>query len=309
MKEVQIEKNTTLSINKVRYLSVQRSEKLAYLLLSPVIIYLLMIMVIPFLWAVYMSFTNKTVGNPAQFIGLKNYIDLVSDSLFWKAAFNTLFFTLAAVICKVVFGMIMALVLNEDIRFKNVFRVLLFLPWTIPTLVSVFTWKWMFSDIGGVFNYLLMTLGLLSAPIGWLATPGWAIFSVILVNVWRGIPFIGIALLAGLQTISSELYEAAKIDGANAWKRFIYITLPSIKPVAIIAAVITTIWTLNDFEIIWLLTRGGPSNGTQVLSTLSYTFGFLNLNLGKAIAISIISTPLMILLINMITKRTVAAED
>lgn len=284
-------------------------NRLAFILISPVVLYLLAVMVLPLGWAVYMSFTDKTVGNPARFIGIGNYIELLQDKLFWKALMNTVIFTLVAVIAKVVFGMIMALVLNEKLIFRNVFRVLLFLPWTVPTIVSVFTWQWMYSDVGGVLNYILIQLGIIQQQIGWLATPDLAMMSVILVNVWRGIPFLGIAILAGLQTISSEMYEAAKIDGANAIKRFLYITLPSVKEVTMLAAVITTIWTLNDFEIIWLLTRGGPSNGTQVLSTFSYTLGFLNLELGKAIAISVLSIPPLVMLINFVTKRSLSSDD
>jgi multiple sugar transport system permease protein len=134
-------------------------------------------------------------------------------------------------------------------------------------------------------------------------------FSVILVNVWRGVPFVGIGILAGLQTIPNDMYEAAMLDGAGAIKRFIHITLPSVKEVALLSAVITMIWTMNDFEIIWLLTGGGPANATQVLSTFSYTTGFLNLHLAKALAISIFSMPLMILLINFVTKRTLSSSE
>ncbi|CAM3772314.1 MULTISPECIES: carbohydrate ABC transporter permease [Paenibacillus] len=281
---------------------------LAYLLMSPVLIYLLAVMAIPFGWAVYLSLTNKVVGVPETFVGLRNYAELLADSVFWKAVWNTLVFTLVAVILKAVFGMIMALVLNENIVARNFFRVMLFLPWTIPTIVSVFTWQWIYSDVGGVLNALLLKTGLIDSPVGWLATPDLAMFSVILVNVWRGIPFMGIAILAGLQTVSKEMYEAAMLDGAGAIKRFFYMTLPSVKEVTILSSVITTIWTLNDFEIIWLLTRGGPDNGTQVLSTLSYTVGFLNMSLGKAIAISVITLPPLIMLINYVTKRSLASD-
>jgi multiple sugar transport system permease protein len=285
------------------------NNKLAYVLMSPVLLYLLAVMLLPFAWALYLSFTNKVVGGPATFNGLKNYLELAKDPIFWKAVWNTLVFTVVAVIGKTVFGMIMALVLNEKIIFRNLFRVLLFLPWTIPTIVSVFTWQWIYSDVGGVLNFLLLKMHLIDAPMGWLASPGWAMFSVILVNVWRGIPFMGIAILAGLQTLSREMYEAAMLDGAGAIKRFIHITLPSVKEVTVLAAVMTTIWTLNDFEIIWLLTRGGPSNGTQVLSTLSYTIGFLNMSLGKAIAIAILTMPPLILLINYVTKRSLSNNE
>jgi len=284
-------------------------NKLAYLLMSPVLIYLLAVMLLPFGWALYLSFTDKTVGVPASFIGFGNYLDLLQDSMFWKAVKNTVIFTAVAVILKTVFGMIMALVLNEKIVFRNVFRVLLFLPWTIPTIVSVFTWQWIYSDVGGVLNYLLLKINAIGRPLGWLAQPDLAMLSVIVVNVWRGIPFMGIAILAGLQSVSKEMYEAAMLDGAGAVKRFFYMTLPSVKEVTVIAAVMTTIWTLNDFEIIWLLTRGGPDNGTQVLSTLSYTIGFLNMSLGKAIAIAIMTMPPLILLINYVTKRSLPSKE
>ncbi len=277
--------------------------------MSPVLIYLLAVMVLPFGWALYLSFTNKVVGADAVFIGLGNYLELLQDSAFWKATWNTVVFTGVAVLFKTVFGMIMALVLNEKIIFRNTFRVLLFLPWTIPTIVSVFTWQWIYSDVGGVLNFLLLKVHLIDQPLGWLARPDLAMFSVILVNVWRGIPFMGIAILAGLQTVSKEMYEAAMLDGAGAVKRFWHMTLPSVKEVTILAAVMTTIWTLNDFEIIWLLTRGGPANATQVLSTLSYTIGFLNMSLGKAIAIAIMTMPPLILLINYVTKRSLSSRD
>lgn len=285
----------------------KKDNKLAYLMMGPALLYLIAVMLLPFLWAVYISFTDKMVGGPANFIGFGNYAELMRDSLFWRALGNTAFFTFVSVSLKIIFGMIMALTLNENIRFRNVFRVLLFLPWTIPTIVSVLTWRWIYSDVGGVLNYLLLNIGAIDRPVGWLATPEYAMLAVIAVNVWRGMPFIGIAILAGLQTIPRDMYEAAALDGAGAIKRFFYITLPSVKSVTIMATVITTIWTLNDFEIIWLLTRGGPANGTQVLSTLSYTYGFLNMDLGKAIAISILTLPPLIMLINYVTKRSLSS--
>jgi multiple sugar transport system permease protein len=286
-----------------------RSYIFPYLLMSPVLLYLLIVMMMPFFWAIWISLTDKMIGSTPRFVALKNYIDLLSDPAFIVAARNTLIFTVAAVVGKVVFGMIMGLILNEKIIFRNLFRVLLFLPWTIPTLVSVLTWKWIFSDVGGVLNYILMKLKIISMPIGWLYEPTMAMVSIVMVNVWRGIPFLGIAILAGLQSVSIEMYEAAKIDGAHAIRRFWSITLPSIKEVVILSTIITTIWTLNDFEIVWLLTGGGPADTTQVLSSYSYMVGFMNMNLGKAVAISIISLPFMIILINYITKKQMTTSD
>lgn len=282
---------------------------MGYLMTAPAAFYLLAVMALPLLWALYISLTDKSVGSDASFIGFAKYAELLSDPLFWRTALNTLVFTLGAVAIKLVFGMIMALVLNENFKGRTIYRVLLFLPWTVPTIVSVFAWQWMFSDVGGVFNAILRNVGLVNGPVPWLTDPTLAMISVILVNAWRGIPFIGIALLAGLQAVSKEQYEAARMDGAGAIQRFVFITLPSIKSVAMLAAVITTIWTLNDFEIIWLLTRGGPADATQVFSTLSYITGFQNLDIAKASAIAILSVPPLILLINLVTKRALKDQD
>lgn len=298
-----------VAVPQVRSRARTRRSPISYLLTAPAMGYLLLIMGLPLIWAVFVSLTDKRVGADGNFIGLKNYTDLLVDPLFWKTFKNTVVFTMGAVVVKVFFRLIMALVLNEPLRGRSVYRVLMFLPWTLPTIVSVFTWQWMFSDVGGVLNALAVKLPGVDEPIKWLSSPGWAMVSVIIVNAWRGIPFLGIAILAGLQAVPTEQYEAAHVDGANVWQRFTQITLPSIKNVVLLAATITTIWTLSDFEIIWLLTRGGPSDATQVFSTLSYTIGFLNLDIGKAIAVAVLSIPFLIVLINIVTKTTLEEGD
>jgi multiple sugar transport system permease protein len=271
-------------------------------LVLPVVLYLLLVEAYPFIWAVIVSFTNATVGTAERFVGLGNYVHLAGDPLFWKSVENTAIFTGSATVAKLVFGMAMALVLNRRLIARNLFRALLFVPWTIPTLVSVFTWQWMFSDIGGVLNFLLMKGHLIRVPVGWLSTPALAMTSVVLVNVWRGTPFFGISLLSGLQVIPNELYEAAAVDGANALHRFLSITLPSLRDILLLVTLVSTIWTLNDFQIVWLLTRGGPSNGTQIISTYSYTLGFLNLQLAQAIAVSVAIFPALVLLVLGVTR-------
>ena len=290
---------------KIRPLNLRERNirRLGMALMAPVIIYLLIVMVYPFCWAIFVSLTDKKVGTQGQFIGLRNYAELFKDSLFWKSAINTLIFAVGAVTLKVVFGMIMALILNEKIAFRNVNRALLMLPWTIPTLVSVLIWQWIFSDISGIMNFFLLKLGLIESPIGFLAKRWLAMGVVILVNAWRGAPFIGISVLAGLQCIDETMYEAARIDGANAWQRFCNVTLPLVKNVTLLAAIVTTVWTLSDFEIVWMLTKGGPSNGTQLLSTLSYTYGFMNMDLGKALAIALVSFPPLAVLVHFSTKK------
>lgn len=286
----------------------KKEKYLALLLVAPATIYLLVVMLFPFLWAIYISFTDKMVGMEGKFIGLTNYIEIIQDPIFLKALGNTLIFTTTAVIGKVILGVAMALVINQKIRARGMFRSLLILPWTIPTVISILTWQWMFSDVGGVLNRIMSDLGISDEPILWLSASGVAMFSVVLVNIWRGFPFVGISVLAGLQAIPGDYYEAASIDGANTFQKFWHITLPQIKGVITLATIVTTIWTLNDFEIVWLLTKGGPANSTNLISTYSYIVGFNNMDLGKAIAVSILFLPVMMLLINAFTKKNVMEE-
>ena len=167
----------------------------------------------------------------------------------------------------------------------------------------------MFADTGGVLNAMLMGTGVVDQKIAWLSTPAMAMSAIVLVNVWRGAPFIGISVLSGLQTISSDLYESATVDGAGAFARFCYITIPSIKNVLMLSTLVTTIWTFNDFEIIWLLTKGGPLNSTQVISTYSYQAGILQMDFGKAVAASIMFLPVIIVIVNIITGYTLKKGD
>lgn len=278
-------------------------------LVAPVFVYLLLVQAYPFTSAILTSLTDKKIGTAGNFIGLQNYANLFKDSLFWLAVRNTLIITVGAVIPKLIFGLIMALVLNHKLILKGLWRALLFLPWTIPTIVTVLAFEWMFSSTGGVLNFLLLKSRLIDYPIDWLGTPVMAIISILIVNVWRGTPFFGISILGGLQSISKELYEAAEMDGANVFERFFNVTLPALRDVILLVTVVSTIWTMNDFQIIWVLTRGGPANTTQVLSTLSYTTAFLNLKLGPAIAISVVLLPLLILLVAWATRTVLKRDD
>jgi len=290
-------------VKRLIYPSLGNDSRLAFLLLFPAVAYLVLVMVLPLSWAVSISFTNKYVGRPAQFNGLENYIKLMRDPIFFRAIWNTLVFTFFAVGFKVIFGVCVALILNEPIKARNVYRSLLLLPWTLPAVVVIYTWQWMYSDVGGVINDMLKRVGIIEGAIGWLSQSGpLAMFSVIVVNVWRGTPFICISALAGLQTIPGELYESATIDGANSFQKFFKITLPYIKTVLMLAALVTTIWTLNNFVMIWLLTAGGPGNATHIIATYSYLVGFTNRLLGQAIAVTVFTMPFIILLVNFITR-------
>jgi len=283
-------------------------KRLAYLLIFPAFGYIVFSMLSPLIWSFYTTFTDKTIGSGGAFIGIQNYIDVLSNRVFWVAVKNTLIFTLGSVFFKIGFGMLLALILNESIRGKNVYRALLLLPWTIPNVVSVLTWQWIFSDVGGVFNNIMMNLGIINAPLGWLSNPRLAMVSIVIVNIWRGTPFLALTLLSGLQTISGDLYEAARIDGAGVFQRFINITLPGVKNVLVLGSLVTTVWTLNNFEGVWLMTGGGPLNSTQIIATLSYSFAFQSYNISKALTVSAIAFPFILLLVRAATKYTLDRE-
>jgi len=275
-----------------------RSDRLESRLIKAIpiiaLLYLLLVQGYPFIWAVVVSLTDQQIGTGGKFIGLGNYIKLFGDSLFWASIRFTFIYVFFAIILKLIMGFVMALMLNQPIKGRGFYRALLFLPWALPTLTSVLAWRWMLGDIGGIVNYVLQGIGIIKSPVGWLGTPVTAQASVVFVNIWRGTPFFGISILASLQAISPELYEVAKIDGANAWRRFWSVTIPEVTPVVLLVTLISTIWTFGDFAIIWLMTRGGPANTTQVFSTLSYVESFQNLDIAKGIAIAITIVPVSI---------------
>jgi multiple sugar transport system permease protein len=280
-----------------------RDAALGYLLLAPAIVLLLVLVGYPFLTAVMMSLQKKLIGQAAApFIGLDNYITLLRDPTFWTVVRYVIVFAGASVAIKLVIGTAVALALNESMPARGIIRSIMILPWALPTLVSVLIWMWMYSDVGGVFNSVLMGTGAVERPILFLGTPVLAMVSVIVVNVWRGFPFFAITLLAGLQTVSSDSYDAAKVDGAGIYARFRHVTLPGLAPVMAVVTLLSTIFTLNDFAIIWLLTRGGPGNATDVLSTLTYKVAIRGLELGKGVAVSVLMLPLLVILIVLLTR-------
>lgn len=282
--------------------SLSRDYKIPIGILFIAVGYLFIVQGYPFVWSALVSFRNQYIGNRGAFVGFANFIQLLSDKTFWSSMYFTFIYVFAAIVLKLVLGYIMAMLLNQPIVGRSFFRAVLFLPWALPTLTSVLTWRWMLGDVGGVINFTLTKLHLIKAPIGWLGHPAFARMSVVLVNVWRGTPFFGISILAALQSISPELYEAAKIDGAGAWHRFARVTIPSIFNVILLVTLISTIWTLGDFAIIWLMTRGGPAGATHVFSTYSYIVAFQNLELSKGIAIALFIMPVSVLLL-MVTMR------
>jgi multiple sugar transport system permease protein len=244
------------------------------------------------------------VGYPERWVGLRNYLYLINDDTFHAVVRNSLVFTVVSVALKVVTGVLMALVLHATWRWRNFFRGLLLLPWITSTVIIALTWRWMFDAFPGrgFFNSVLLDAGLLARPIAFMATPEGAMMAVIIANWWRGFPFFGVSYLAGMQSIPTELYEAASVDGAGAWRRFWHITLPGLKHVIIVTTLLTFIFTINDFNIIYVMTRGGPGTATQVFATYSYEVAFNSLRWGRGVTISIFVVPLLIALIPLVSR-------
>lgn len=281
-----------------------------YLLLLPAAILILVLVGVPFLNALWLSFHKKLLGAvDAPWIGLMNYASLIADASFWQAVRNTFVFTTGSIGTKLILGLLIALVLNEALPLRGVWRSIVMLPYAMPTLVSVLVWKWMYNDVAGVLNYLVSGAHLTDHQILWLGDPNIAMPAVIAVNVWRGFPFFVITILAGLQTVPQELYDAAKVDGAGAWARFHQVTLPGIMPVVAVTTLFSAILTFNDFSIIWILTQGGPGNATNVLATLTYKIAIPGLELGKGVAVSVLMLPILVLLIVLLNRFISQREE
>jgi ABC-type sugar transport system permease subunit len=199
--------------------------------------------------------------------------------------------------------MIFALLLNEKFRGRAIIRVGMLLPWAIPGMVAANTWKWMYNDQYGIINAILRRLHIISTTIPWLGSVHLALLSVIIVNVWRGVPFFLFSILGALQTIDDQLYDAGKIDGANVFHRFFYITLPSVMPVIAISTLLSTIWTFNDFDNIWLITAGGPINASSVIATYAFDVSFIQNQMGRSLAVTISIVPILVILMTVVTKR------
>ncbi|MFI3256729.1 MAG: sugar ABC transporter permease [Spirochaetales bacterium] len=280
-----------------------RDTKFAYMISAPMIIYICTILVFPVAWGISLSFTNKAIGGNPKFIGLDNYIQLLGNKDFLSSILNTLVYTFFSIGGKILFGVIMALALNIDFRGKNIVRAFLIIPWTLPNIVSVLNWKWIFTGTGGVANYILKTTGIIEQDLIWFGSASLSMLVVVIVNIWRGTPFFGLSILARLQTIPKDYYEAAEVDGASILQKFIHITLPSIADAILITALVSTIWTLNEFESVWLLTGGGPNRATELASIYSYKTAMTGMRLGRGIAVSVLMMPFLIVLIHFVSKK------
>jgi ABC-type sugar transport system permease subunit len=269
---------------------------LAYLLVLPEVLLLAALMAYPFFYAIFVSFTDRVVGNAGHWIGLANFRYLWQSSSFDAAVWNTVVLVVASDALKLVIGLGLALLVNQRFRGRGLFRSFLILPWAMPGFVAFLAWRVLYQPIGGGLNLLLTETGLHAGIIDWLGQKSTAMPAVIAATVWRGFPFWFICLLAALQHVPLELYEAARIDGANSWQRFRHVTLPSIRQVIIVTTLLSSIWTANAFENVWLLTQGGPSNATIIFPVLAY-FGMQTQRLGEAASVSIAMLPVLAILV------------
>jgi multiple sugar transport system permease protein len=280
----------------------RRESIQGYLLVSPIIILFACLIFYPFFSAVWLSMTDKTIGTTGNFVGLRNYAWLLRWPDFERMLLNTWLIAIVGVALKFVVGMIMALLLNASFPGRALARGLFMLPWAVPTFVATLTWRWLYDYNSGVFNTILLGLGLTDARISFLGSPQFALIAIIILVVWKGFPFFGISYLAGMQSIPEELYEAARVDGATGWQQYFYITLPSLRPIILITCLLSLIWTSNTFEMVYLLTGGGPSNMTQVFTVMTYKLGIENLRIGEAAAVPMMFFPLLAGLIVIVSR-------
>ncbi len=287
--------------------------QIAFLFIAPIILLMTLFIAWPFLKAIYTSMTIRNLAlREDQFVGFDNYIRLYSDPFYRQAVRATFLYTLGSISIKLLLGMCAALLLHSQRRFRSILTGLILLPWIVPSVVQALTWKSIYDPLFGGLNPILLSVGLIDRPIAWLSDPNFAMASVIAVNVWAGIPFFTVNLLAGLQAVDNELYEAAEIDGANGWQRFNHITLPSLRYVIAVATLLSTIWTFNGFETVWLLTAGGPGNLTKVYSIMAYEKAIGSLQFGPGTAVAFSLTPVLagfILLLSRYMRRDVSREN
>jgi multiple sugar transport system permease protein len=288
----------------------EREGVLGYVLVFPAIAILVAFIVYPFFVGLWLSVTDQTVGTrTANFVGLQNFAEQLASQIFRQTVGNTMLYTAVTVAFKLVLGLALALLMNQHFRAKNLVRAALLLPWIVPTALSTIAWKWLFDATYSVVNWAMVNTGFAAAVapttigqalsitprgINWLGNGSWAMVAIIIANIWRGTPFFAISILAGLQTVDKELYEAASIDGANAWQRFWHITLPLIQPVLLVVLLFSVIWTIADFQLPFVLTGGGPANSTHLFGTLAFQEALMAGRLSAGAAISLYMFPFLL---------------
>lgn len=253
-----------------------------YGFILPACLTILILVVYPILYGIYISFFDTNLVNKWEFVGLRYYFQALTDTSFLHSLWMTVIFTVSVVVGHFFIGFVFASILNMDIRFRTVLRGILILRWLFPDVVIAYLFKWILNTQGGIVNELLLHFGLISDPIGWLSTSATAFPCVILVSIWKGYPLVMVQILAGIQTISTDMYEAAEIDGANLWQRFRYVTIPALKPILTTILILDTVWVFKQFTLIWLMTSGGPGSSTMVSAIEIYKNAFSYFKYGLA---------------------------
>ncbi len=279
-----------------------------YLFLLPMLLVVGGLIAYPFFSAIWLSMNFKLIGGEASFIGLANYQKLLGDPNFHRVIWNSALYTFGGVGVKLLVGLAAALVLNEGLKPKNLWRMLLFLPWSIPVVIGAYTWRWLYDDLSGVLSQTLLQLGLVEHYVLWLADKALTMQSIIAVVVWQGTPFYIMNFLAGLAAIPQELYEAAEVDGAGALRKFFDITLPNLVPVIIVVTMLSTIWTSNNMQIVFVLTRGGPQGVSEIFPYYAFKQAIELKNLGLGAAVPLVFFPFMAVIIYFLTRQMLKEE-
>jgi multiple sugar transport system permease protein len=265
-----------------------------YWFMLPALAILVLFLAYPLGLGVWLSFTDAKIGREGVFVGIENYEWLWDDSIFWLAVFNTLLYTIVASIAKFVLGLYLALLLNQYLPIKALIRAAVLIPFIVPTVLSAIAFWWIYDSQFSIISWSLKNLGLIENNIDFLGDPWNARWSTIFANVWRGVPFVAITLLAGLQTVSPSLYEAATLDGASRWQMFRYVTYPLLTPIIAVVMTFSVLFTFTDFQLIWAMTRGGPVNATHLMATLGYQRAIMGGQLGEGAAIATAMIPFLL---------------
>lgn len=271
----------------------ERESSLGVILMLPGALLLMVFMAYPFFLGIWLSLSDSAIGRMGHYIGVRNFSDLLGDTIFQQTTWNTLIYAMVTVPFKAALGLGLALILNNRMRFSNPIRAVVMMPYIVPTALSTLGWFMIFDPVFSPISWLLKHFGLITRNVNFLGDPGLAISSVCLVNIWRGLPFFAITILAGLQAVPGDLHEAAAIDGAGLWHRFLHVTVPHIKGVVLIATLLSIIFTFADFQLIYVLTKGGPANQTHIFGTYAYQIGLSATEIGMGAAIALYMFPIL----------------
>jgi len=287
--------------------AVSRENTTALLMLLPSLVLLILVIAYPMARGFVYTLYDGSLLATGRFVGLGNYYKLFMDPAFWHAASFSFLFAICNIFGCYTIGLGFALLLNKDFPGRGIVRVLLLLPWTIPSLVAVVSWRWMVADQDALINRIVTAFG--ADPILFLSNGSWTIVVVIVVKIWASFPFMMLSLLAALQSVDRTLYEAAKIDGASSWHAFRYVTFPGIRSVSVVLCLLMAIWTVNDFDTPWLLARGGPADATQNLVVMAYRYTFARNNVGMGATISFVTLFALMALFALVLRATRRSSD